>query len=144
MLQAKAVEALIHTYLDNCAKTLRGEEPSGIHICFGCGNPFRIDEAVYCPICNWWRAPCGHCGCSLELSARVALEKAFQSICGKCVLNPKKRKSSNVIRGVTRDDFVKWVEKIYPNLAADYHAGRLSFDKLLLDVQTRSDLVWVF
>lgn len=143
----RAIEALRVTYENNCGRIRHGERPLGIHTCFVCNGEFRINEAKFCDVCQWWISPCNHCGCSLSLPARVALAKAFFSICGGvCQLNPKrkKRRSSNIIRGVTREDFIKFVEKIYPNLAVDYHAGRLGFEKLILEVEARSGLVWVF
>lgn len=132
------------TFDENCGS----DKPTGIHYCFVCGKPFRINEASYCPTCNWWKAaPCGHCGCSLSLEDRIQLELGFKSICGgRCRLNPKKRKKrgSDIIRGVSREEFLKWAEKFYPEWVAEYRAGRMDFDELHREIHKKTGLTWVF
>jgi hypothetical protein len=127
----------------------RGEgcdRDGAVHYCFVCGLPFRIADAAYCERCDWWRAPCGHCACDLGPAERADLELAFAEVCGTCRLNPKKRKSrgGSVIRGVSRQEFLEWAERNFPDLTGRYRAGAIGFDELLAEVQRRTGLVWVF
>jgi hypothetical protein len=138
-----AFKMLKKTFDENCGS----RSPTGIHYCFVCGEPFRISEAEYHEACNWWKSPCGHCGCSFALEDRVKLELAFKEICGgTCKLNPKKRKrhSSDIIRGVSRDEFLKWAEKFFPDWVAEYRAGRMDFDELHREIHKETGLTWIF
>jgi len=123
------------------------DREKAIHYCFVCGTAFEISDAIYCEKCNWWKAPCGHCACQLNPEQRMSLEAAFFQVCGgTCKINPKKKKrrSSDIIRGVSREDFIKWTEKILPDLYSEYKAGRLSFEDLVRQASIRTGLVWVF
>jgi hypothetical protein len=81
----------------------------------------------------------------------MAIEQVFRTFClaclpkAKCILNPKKRKkrSSNIIRGVTREDFLEFCRRYYPSLLADYEAGRISFELLKSKVEADVGLVWI-
>jgi len=129
------------TYQEGC------DRKDVIHFCFQCGKPFKISDATYCEKCNWWRSPCGHCGCTLDPTSRLEVELAFQKVCGgKCKLNPKKRKrkKSNIIRNVPKDHFFKWVQKFYPDLYTEYSQGRLSFEDLVKQVEIRSGLIFIW
>lgn len=136
-----AYRMLKKTYESPCDKK------GAFHYCFVCGKPFRITDATYCPKCNWWKSPCGHCACDLNLEERVNLELAFKDICGgTCRLNPKKRKKhgSNIIRGITKEEFLEWANKHYPALVEKYNKGEIDFDKLHFEISTRTGLVWIF
>ena len=136
MSESFVYRMLKKTFDDNCGT----DKPTGIHFCFQCGKPFRIDEAKYCPDCNWWIAPCGHCGCTLSIDERIDLELAFKRICGGvCRLNPKKRKKRNLVR-ISSTDFFKWAEQYYPSLVSDYRAGKISLDDLLMRIYERIGL----
>ena len=129
----KGYEAILETFKRNCAKIEAGEEPEGIHICFICGRPFSVDEAVFCERCNWWIAPCGHCACSADPWLRAEIEYAFRYVCGaRCRLNPKKRKKRSWcdIPGWTPEKFLEFARKFFPELYARYQAGQLSYDEL--------------
>jgi len=128
------------TYAEGC------DRENAIHYCFQCGKPFKISEAEYCEKCNWWKAPCGHCGCTLDPISRIEVELAFQKICGgKCKLNPKKRrKSTNIIKNLPKESFLKWVEEFYPDLYTDYMRGRLAWQDLVRQAEIRSGLVFIW
>lgn len=122
------------------------DKANAIHYCFVCGKPFGISDAVYCEACNWWKSPCGHCGCTLTPEERMNLETAYLQICGQCKINPKKKKrgSSNIIRGVSKEYFLEWTKKMYPDLYSRYTSGELSFEDLHREVSLKSGLVWIF
>lgn len=80
----------------------------------------------------------------------MAVEAVFETFClacmpkAKCVLNPKKKRRKRVaVRGWTREDFLNYAKTYFPSLHADYEAGRIDFDKLKLEIQTRTGLIWV-
>jgi len=121
------------------------------HYCFSCTRPFNPYGAESCQVCGWLKCPyCGRCACNLSLEARLAIEQVFATFClsclprSQCLLNPRKKRGGRVIRGVTRDDFIEFSEKFYPGLVEDYRAGRITFDKLLLEVERDTGLKWVF
>lgn len=121
------------------------------HFCFGCTRPFNPNDATPCPTCGWLKCPhCGECSCNLPLKARIAIEQVFATFClsclprSQCLLNPRKKRGGRVIRGVTRDAFIEFAEKFYLGLVEDYRAGRITFDKLLLEVERDTGLKWVF
>jgi len=55
----------------------------------------------------------------------------------------RKRRDSDIIRGLFREDFLKFCEKYYSDLVADYRAGRINFDQLKYKVEEDSELKWV-
>jgi hypothetical protein len=56
----------------------------------------------------------------------------------------RKKRSSNVIRGVTRHDFLNFCEVYYKHWLEDYKAGRISFEELQDKVERQTGLIWVF
>lgn len=113
-----------------------------------CKAVWKTEEGTYCPICDTWKCPaCHRCFCDLPAFTQYVLDAELASIgLWRPFSNPPKRKKrgGRVIRGVTRDDFIEFAEKFYPSLVADYEAGRITFDKLLLEVERDSTLKWVF
>lgn len=147
VMGVEVMEGLVYSMLkktfdENCGS----DKPTGVHFCFQCGQPFKISDASYCSHCGWWHsAVCGHCGCSLSLEDRVNLELAFKAVCGgTCKLNPKKRKSSDIIRGASREQFLEWASKYYPDWFEEYRAGRMDFDELHREIHKLTGLTWIF
>jgi hypothetical protein len=113
-----------------------------------CESVWRTEEGTYCPICDTYKCPkCGRCYCDLPPFTKYVLDAEMASIgLWRPYENAPKRKkrSSNVIRGVTREDFLVFCEHYYKHWLDDYRAGRISFEELQDKVERQTGLIWVF
>jgi len=141
------------TQLGDITERLKGSpEVLGLefHRCFSCLRRFDPYKAEPCLVCGWLKCvECGCCLCALPKEAQVAVEAVFETFClscmpkAKCVLNPKKkRRKKRLVTGWTREDFLSYVKTYFPSLARDYEAGRINFEKLKLQIETETGLVW--
>jgi len=120
-----------------------------LHLCWfaDCQAVWRLEEAAYHDECDTWACPaCGRCFCHLPTFTQHVLDAEMVSL---GLWNPfhnppkRKRRSSDIIRGVSREDFLKFCEKYYSDLVADYRNGRINFDQLKYKVEEDSELKWV-
>jgi hypothetical protein len=117
-------------------------------VCWFCGEAFTEDEGAYHELCDTWKCPhCLKCFCDLPPLAQQVLDREMFSLgLWQPFANPKKRKkrSSNIIRGATKEDFLTFCEHYYKSWLDEYRAGRISFEELKLRVEADVGLVWVF
>ena len=51
------------------------------HICFFCLCSFSPGIAETCPVCNWKKCINGHCGCSVSVETKKALDTFASLFC---------------------------------------------------------------
>jgi G:T-mismatch repair DNA endonuclease (very short patch repair protein) len=118
-------------------------------VCWFCNKVFIEREATYDPETDTLKCPyCQKSFKDLPPLTQQVLDAEMISLglwpAPWHNLPRRKKRSSNVIRGVTREDFLTFCEHYYKDWLNDYRAGRISFEELQDKVERQTGLIWVF